>query len=45
MAPGARHGMLGPRGQWVMILAGVQSMLALALTGLFGFVIGNRIRR
>ena len=45
MAPGARAGTLVARGQWVLVLAGLQSLLAIALTGLFGFVIGNRIRR
>jgi len=36
---------LRPRGEWASLLAGLQAMLGIGLTGLLGFVIGNRIRR
>ena len=36
---------LRPRNEWVSLLAGVQALLGIGLTGLLGFVIGNRIRR
>jgi hypothetical protein len=34
-----------PRNAFVQLMAGVESLLAVALTGLLGFVAGNRIRR
>lgn len=36
---------LEPRNQAVHVLTGLQTLLSIALTGLLGFVIGNRIRR
>jgi uncharacterized protein YjbI with pentapeptide repeats len=36
---------LQPRTEFVHLLTGIQSLLAIALTGLLGFVAGNRIRR
>ncbi len=36
---------LQPRNEWVSLLAGLQALLGIGLTGLLGFVIGNRIRR
>lgn len=36
---------LAPRNAWVSLLAGVQAALGIGLTGLLGFVVGNRIRR
>jgi len=36
---------LHPRGEWVSLLTGVHAFLGIALTGLLGFVVGNRIRR
>ncbi len=36
---------LEPRNQAVHVLTGIQTLLSIALTGLLGFVIGNRIRR
>jgi len=36
---------LEPRTAWVQLLAGLEALLGIALTGLLGFVLGNRIRR
>lgn len=36
---------LVPRDQFVHFLTGVQALFGIALTGLLGFVAGNRIRR
>jgi len=36
---------LEPRAWWVQVLAGLEAVLGIALTGLLGFVLGNRIRR
>jgi hypothetical protein len=36
---------LEPRAAWVQLLAGLEALLGIALTGLLGFVLGNRIRR
>ena len=36
---------LQPAGKLVHLLTGVQALLGIALTGLLGFVIGNRVRR
>jgi uncharacterized protein YjbI with pentapeptide repeats len=36
---------LQPRGEWVSLLTGIHAFLGIALTGLLGFVVGNRIRR
>ena len=41
MAPKA----LGPRQPWVEYLTGLEALLGIGLTGLLGFVVGNRIRR
>jgi len=38
-------GQLEPRAAWVHILMGVEALLGIGLTGLLGFVLGNRIRR
>ena len=42
---GTLGGELRPRSEWVSLLAGLQALLGIGLTGLLGFVIGNRIRR
>ena len=42
---GTLDGELRPRSEWVSLLAGLQALLGIGLTGLLGFVIGNRIRR
>ena len=42
---GVASARLQPRSDWVSLLAAVQSLLGIGLTGLLGFVIGNRIRR
>jgi len=36
---------LQPREDWVQLLAGLEGLLGISLTGLLGFVLGNRIRR
>jgi len=36
---------LQPRNEWVLLLSGIQAFLGIALTGLLGFVVGNRLRR
>ena len=36
---------LEPRAGWVQIATGIEALLGIGLTGLLGFVIGNRIRR
>ena len=36
---------LQPRDQFVHLLTGLQALLGISLTGLLGFVVGNRIRR
>jgi hypothetical protein len=36
---------LHPRNALVSLLAGLQSLLGIGLTGLLGFVVGNRLRR
>ena len=38
-------GGLQPRGDLTLTLMGTQAFLGVALTGLLGFVLGNRIRR
>ena len=38
-------GGLQPRGDLTLALMGTQAFLGVALTGLLGFVLGNRIRR
>lgn len=36
---------LDPRATWVQFVAGLEALLGIGLTGLLGFVLGNRIRR
>ena len=36
---------LQPRDHFVHFLTGVQALFGISLTGLLGFVVGNRIRR
>jgi hypothetical protein len=36
---------LEPGNQFVYLLSGVEALLTIFLTGLVGFVVGNRIRR
>jgi len=36
---------LEPRADWVQFIAGSEALLGIGLTGLLGFVLGNRIRR
>jgi hypothetical protein len=36
---------LEPRAAWVQFVAGFEALLGIGLTGLLGFVLGNRIRR
>jgi len=36
---------LEPRTSWVQLLVGFEALLGITLTGLLGFVLGNRIRR
>ena len=45
MTSGSPEGGLAPRGDLTLLLMGVQTFLGIALTGLLGFVLGNRIRR
>lgn len=45
MTTGSPAGNLQPRGDLTLSLMGVQAFLGVALTGLLGFVLGNRIRR
>jgi uncharacterized protein YjbI with pentapeptide repeats len=45
MTTGSPEGGLAPRGDFTLLLMGVESFLGIALTGLLGFVLGNRIRR
>ncbi len=45
MTSGSPEGGLAPRGDPTLFLMGVQTFLGIALTGLLGFVLGNRIRR
>ena len=45
MTTGSPAGALQPRGDITLLLMGVQAFLGVALTGLLGFVLGNRIRR
>ncbi len=44
-APGNPPDYLLPRNELAYLLSGVQTVLSLFLTGLMGFVAGNRIRR
>jgi uncharacterized protein YjbI with pentapeptide repeats len=45
MTTGSPEGGLAPRGDLTLLLMGVEAFLGIALTGLLGFVLGNRIRR
>ena len=45
MVANAPSGGLQPAGAWVYGLIGVEALLGVTLTGLLGFVLGNRIRR
>lgn len=36
---------LDPRATWVQFVAGLEALVGIGLTGLLGFVLGNRIRR
>jgi uncharacterized protein YjbI with pentapeptide repeats len=45
MTTGSPEGGLAPRGDFTLLLMGVEAFLGIALTGLLGFVLGNRIRR
>jgi uncharacterized protein YjbI with pentapeptide repeats len=45
MTTGSSEGGLAPRGDLTLLLMGVHAFLGIALTGLLGFVLGNRIRR
>jgi hypothetical protein len=45
MTTGSPEGGLAPRGDLTLVLMGVQAFLGIALTGLLGFVLGNRIHR
>jgi uncharacterized protein YjbI with pentapeptide repeats len=45
MTSGNTPGGMEPRDDLVILLAGVQSLLGVALTGLLGFVVGNLVRR
>ena len=36
---------LQPRDEYVYFLSGAQALLGISMTGLLGFVLGNRIRR
>ena len=45
MTTGSPEGGLAPRGDVTLLLMGVEAFLGIALTGLLGFVFGNRIRR
>ena len=45
MTTGSPEGGLQPRGDLTLLLMGVHAFLGIALTGLLGFVLGNRIRR
>ena len=45
MTMGSPEGGLAPRGDLTLLLMGVEAFLGIALTGLLGFVLGNRIRR
>ncbi|HEV3259549.1 MAG TPA: pentapeptide repeat-containing protein [Gemmataceae bacterium] len=44
-SPGNPPDYLQPRNEFAYLLAGVQTLLSIFLTGLMGFVAGNRIRR
>ena len=45
MTSGAPSGVLSPRHDLALMLTGLHLFLGVALTGLLGFVLGNRIRR
>jgi hypothetical protein len=45
MTTGSPAGGLAPRGDLALLLMGVHAFLGIALIGLLGFVLGNRIRR
>jgi uncharacterized protein YjbI with pentapeptide repeats len=45
MTTGSPEGGLAPRGDFTLLLMGVEAFLGIALTGLLGFVLGNRIHR
>jgi uncharacterized protein YjbI with pentapeptide repeats len=45
MTMGSPEGGLAPRGDFTLLLMCVEAFLGIALTGLLGFVLGNRIRR
>jgi hypothetical protein len=45
MTTGGSEGGLAPQGDVTLLLMGVEAFLGIALTGLLGFVLGNRIRR
>jgi hypothetical protein len=45
MTTGSPEGGLAPRGDFTLLIMGVEAFLGVALTGLLGFVLGNRIRR
>ena len=45
MTTGSPEGGLAPRDDLTLLLMGVEAFLGIALTGLLGFVLGNRIRR
>jgi hypothetical protein len=45
MTTGSPEGGLAPRDDVTLLLMGVEAFLGIALTGLLGFVLGNRIRR
>jgi hypothetical protein len=45
MTTGSPEGGPGPRGALMLLLMSVHAFLGIALTGLLGFVLGNRIRR
>jgi hypothetical protein len=45
LTTGGPEGGLAPRGDFTLLLIGVEAFLGIALTGLLGFVLGNRIRR
>ena len=42
---GIPYPFLEPRNEAVYVLTGLEAVLCIALTGLLGFVLGNRIRR
>jgi uncharacterized protein YjbI with pentapeptide repeats len=45
MTTGSPEGGLAPRGDLTLLLMGIEAFVGIALTGLLGFVLGNRIRR